>query len=119
MFRGKLATGASDLCLFFFLMIRRPPRSTLFPYTTLFRSRRWITFGMPGTQMPAFGESAGGFLTPQQVDVLVAGMRARWNQEDHSGAADMPPYSSDVAGNAEHGQDIVQVSCSSCHQQGQ
>src|SRR5689334_25204742 len=30
------------LCLvvFFFLMIRRPPRSTLFPYTTLFRSSR-------------------------------------------------------------------------------
>src|SRR5258708_16537135 len=36
---------------FFFLMIRRPPRSTLFPYTTLFRSmrslvmtgRRWTT----------------------------------------------------------------------------
>src|SRR6266480_7816823 len=27
------------LCIFFFLMIRRPPRSTLFPYTTLFRSR--------------------------------------------------------------------------------
>src|SRR6266581_8047888 len=27
-------------CGFFFLMIRRPPRSTLFPYTTLFRSRR-------------------------------------------------------------------------------
>src|SRR6266536_5771681 len=41
--------------LFFFLMIRRPPRSTLFPYTTLFRSIRrpaapghlddWILFG--------------------------------------------------------------------------
>src|SRR5256885_11816993 len=29
-----------DPFLFFFLMIRRPPRSTLFPYTTLFRSRR-------------------------------------------------------------------------------
>src|SRR3712207_6861895 len=29
--------GRSRLCLFF-LMIRRPPRSTLFPYTTLFRS---------------------------------------------------------------------------------
>src|SRR2546429_4059472 len=27
------------ISLFFFLMIRRPPRSTLFPYTTLFRSR--------------------------------------------------------------------------------
>src|SRR2546422_8253565 len=29
-----------DISSFFFLMIRRPPRSTLFPYTTLFRSRR-------------------------------------------------------------------------------
>src|SRR2546426_3881573 len=28
----------SGATLFFFLMIRRPPRSTLFPYTTLFRS---------------------------------------------------------------------------------
>src|SRR6476646_4284836 len=28
----------SILSFFFFLMIRRPPRSTLFPYTTLFRS---------------------------------------------------------------------------------
>src|SRR3712207_7197220 len=28
--------------LFFFLMIRRPPRSTLFPYTTLFRSRKSV-----------------------------------------------------------------------------
>src|SRR5260221_6554822 len=32
---------STDLdCFFFFLMIRRPPRSTLFPYTTLFRSLR-------------------------------------------------------------------------------
>src|SRR6266702_6498778 len=31
--------GSFDLFIFFFLMIRRPPRSTLFPYTTLFRSR--------------------------------------------------------------------------------
>src|SRR5688572_32351192 len=28
-----------NLFLFFFLMLRRPPRSTLFPYTTLFRSK--------------------------------------------------------------------------------
>src|SRR6266508_6371852 len=31
--------------LFFFLMIRRPPRSTLFPYTTLFRSQRCLRPG--------------------------------------------------------------------------
>ncbi len=80
--------------------------------------RRWITFGMPGTQMPAFGETAGGFLTPQQIDVLVVGMRARWNQKDHYAAADMPPYSSDVVGNPDHGQDVVRESCASCHQQG-
>src|SRR2546426_4979213 len=36
-FRTLAAFGL--LFLFFFLMIRRPPRSTLFPYTTLFRSR--------------------------------------------------------------------------------
>src|SRR3712207_8983914 len=33
------------ICFFFFLMIRRPPRSTLFPYTTLFRSARARTSG--------------------------------------------------------------------------
>src|SRR2546430_6978790 len=31
--------AATSYLIFFFLMIRRPPRSTLFPYTTLFRSR--------------------------------------------------------------------------------
>src|SRR2546429_8725413 len=34
-------------CFFFFLMIRRPPRSTLFPYTTLFRSRLSKAVGAP------------------------------------------------------------------------
>src|SRR5438094_10364088 len=33
--------------LFFFLMIRRPPRSTLFPYTTLFRSVHRRDLGTP------------------------------------------------------------------------
>src|SRR5687767_15608733 len=43
---------------FFFLMIRRPPRSTLFPYTTLFRSR-----GRPGRGLlPALGSRARPFL---------------------------------------------------------
>src|SRR5687768_17793250 len=33
-----LSPSFAPLMIFFFLMIRRPPRSTLFPYTTLFRS---------------------------------------------------------------------------------
>src|SRR2546430_11231409 len=40
---------------FFFLMIRRPPRSTLFPYTTLFRSRILRMSRKAGTAFfPAF-----------------------------------------------------------------
>src|SRR5258708_39328139 len=35
-----LVISVNNQLFFFFLMIRRPPRSTLFPYTTLFRSRR-------------------------------------------------------------------------------
>src|SRR3954464_12304107 len=38
-FSRALSPAVSCVC-FFFLMIRRPPRSTLFPYTTLFRSTR-------------------------------------------------------------------------------
>src|SRR2546425_3075513 len=33
-----VSSQLSSMISFFFLMIRRPPRSTLFPYTTLFRS---------------------------------------------------------------------------------
>src|SRR5476651_400096 len=43
-------------CFFFFLMIRRPPRSTLFPYTTLFRSldeRGGLARAPPGEDRPA------------------------------------------------------------------
>src|SRR5690242_21628313 len=36
------------MCFLFFFMLRRPPRSTLFPYTTLFRSRQTWNDGMPG-----------------------------------------------------------------------
>src|SRR5947209_14314651 len=44
--------------LFFFFMIRRPPRSTLFPYTTLFRSLGWDgtrywTVQAPGIHYPS------------------------------------------------------------------
>src|SRR5258707_14182299 len=50
--------------LFFFLMIRRPPRSTLFPYTTLFRS---VLSGICEIRWGARGESvahakAGDFI---------------------------------------------------------
>src|SRR3990170_8413096 len=36
--KGGIVDGLAVRFWYFFLMIRRPPRSTLFPYTTLFRS---------------------------------------------------------------------------------
>src|SRR3954466_8623496 len=45
--------------LFFFLMIGRPPRSTLFPYPTLFRSKRCLA----PTSAPAIGASRRLFCT--------------------------------------------------------
>src|SRR6266567_4656744 len=50
--RGKFLLLARSL--FFFLMIRRPPRSTLFPYTTLFRSTQATGWPLPGFVAPAF-----------------------------------------------------------------
>src|SRR2546422_2295160 len=48
------------LSLFFFLMIRRPPRSTLFPYTTLFRSRAACSSSWTGCSIcPASNRGAG------------------------------------------------------------
>src|SRR4030066_892249 len=45
--------------LFFFLMIRRPPRSTLFPYTTLFRSERARERGAQAAERGAEGAEDG------------------------------------------------------------
>src|SRR5437899_10584479 len=49
---------ASVFFFFFFLMLLRPPRSTLFPYTTLFRSRRCEWPGVSPTGLPGRGARA-------------------------------------------------------------
>src|SRR2546430_17095140 len=56
---------------FFFLMIRRPPRSTLFPYTTLFRSflrrrRRWSSLCSIQRHRCEYGQRAT--TTPTPID---------------------------------------------------
>src|SRR2546427_6210502 len=48
---------------FFFLMIRRPPRSTLFPYTTLFRSHCRLSHPRARSGLPRPGASRGLFGT--------------------------------------------------------
>src|SRR3712207_7715802 len=57
--------------VFFFLMIRRPPRSTLFPYTTLCRSLRpfgraeVVLDARPAAGLPGGLEAAAGVVDPQ------------------------------------------------------
>src|ERR1051325_6813725 len=71
---------ASPLCgwavrfvVFFFLMIRRPPRSTLFPYTTLFRSMR---------------ADARGFVSQPLVSILMPVFDTR--SEEHTSELQSP-----------------------------
>src|SRR2546428_13236821 len=52
------AAAVTYIC-FFFLMIRRPPRSTLFPYTTLFRSQPHHPGNRTGFPQDLRGERGG------------------------------------------------------------
>ena len=79
--------------------------------------KKWITSGMPGTQMPAFGESAGGFLTERQVDVLVSGMRRNWSLGQLAALQSAPPYAPGLEGDATRGGQIYKSDCLSCHRQ--
>src|SRR2546427_9207892 len=75
---------------FFFLMIRRPPRSTLFPYTTLFRSRDEMTTGwneINGRGANYRYDQAGFILTQPNVgnSVLIRNnARVRLRSEEHT-----------------------------------
>src|SRR5690349_23794272 len=65
---------------FFFLMIRRPPRSTLFPYTTLFRSGHGMKVAVVG---------GGSTYTPELVDGMAwlagrAGISELVRSEEHT-----------------------------------
>src|SRR5436190_8018868 len=70
----------------FFLMIRRPPRSTLFPYTTLFRSER-----MPH-DLSHLGFLAGqiGRLITISTTPVIAGDQSDQQGDRKSGSAGMP-----------------------------
>src|SRR3989442_13623270 len=63
-----LRTKHARISTFFFLMIRRPPRSTLFPYTTLFRSTSF-TASASGTELcDASTTRSGAVLASGEVD---------------------------------------------------
>src|SRR5258708_33438615 len=70
---------------FFFLMIRRPPRSTLFPYTTLFRSgwRRGLH------RLQTFADGLGG---PPLEAACFHGARQPLRSEEHTSELQSPDH---------------------------
>lgn len=77
--------------------------------------RKWISGGMPGTEMPAFAQSEGGMLTDAQVNALVRGMRKEWLEANAFGAAVPPKYSETAEGDAHRGAQIYEARCAACH----
>src|SRR3712207_8007888 len=74
---------------FFFLMIRRPPRSTLFPYTTLFRSiaaENSMGFHAPQEATRILGESMDYFRQAQlhTARLLPPGTKVPVRSEEHT-----------------------------------
>ena len=77
--------------------------------------RKWISGGMPGTEMPAFAQSAGGMLTDTQIAALITSMRKQWSQPNALGGATPPPYAQTNAGDAHRGAAGYQAHCAMCH----
>src|SRR5690242_21165069 len=71
------------LCFFFFLMIRRPPRSTLFPYTTLFRSVTGIPVAGLAAEVAAFAIPVGTTRSPQS-NAPMSVLRSAMRSEEHT-----------------------------------
>jgi len=74
---------------------------------------RVISQGVAGTAMPPFVRSAGGYLSPDQVAILVTGMRRRWKTGGPLDGA--PPYASDTPGDPSQGAAVFAQSCAPCH----
>lgn len=75
---------------------------------------RITTDGIADTAMPAFGLANGGPLTPEQVKLLVAGMRTRWGKPDALAGTTAPPLVG-APGNPQAGAAVYTTFCARCH----
>jgi cytochrome c oxidase cbb3-type subunit 3/ubiquinol-cytochrome c reductase cytochrome c subunit len=74
-----------------------------------------IAAGVPGKLMPPFAKSAGGMLTDRQVAVIAQGMMTEWNKPASITSESVPPYSTTLMGDREHGRQAFITSCARCH----
>ena len=77
--------------------------------------RNYITNGGPGGLSPAFGTSAGGLLTDDQINAIVVGMRQRWARPAMLAGMTLPPYAASHPGDVSHGAAVYGQACASCH----
>ena len=77
--------------------------------------RRVIAQGVPQSMMPAFAKSYGGDLTDAQVDAIVRGIRADWNQGNALAGANAPPYADSGKGDVKAGEQVYASNCARCH----
>src|SRR3712207_7267424 len=68
----------------FFLMIRRPPRSTLFPYTTLFRSTRSVSASAAAASAHCPAPHTMPSPATTQMDAAVVRLRTLPRSEEHT-----------------------------------
>jgi len=75
-----------------------------------------IEHGRPGTAMPAFAESDGGPLDPNDIKALVSGIEREWAKPVSLGGATPPPYSAtNEAGDPVAGKRLFTRDCFACH----
>jgi cytochrome c oxidase cbb3-type subunit 3/ubiquinol-cytochrome c reductase cytochrome c subunit len=79
--------------------------------------RTTISDGIAGTLMPPHAVQNGGWMTDDQIDEIVSGMRAAWAATPPPYAADSPPiiHWSGQAGDAARGRTTFNTYCSECH----
>ncbi len=75
---------------------------------------RVIAGGVPNTAMPPFAQSAGGSLTDQQINIVIAGIRKNWAGPPGASAG-APSYSGSAAGDSSNGAQVYAANCQSCH----
>jgi cytochrome c oxidase cbb3-type subunit III len=74
-----------------------------------------VANGIRGTSMPAFAQTAGGFLTDEQINVITSGVFSRWERKGILDGTNPPSYASKTTGDAFHGEIVFGTYCASCH----
>src|ERR1700759_1443810 len=77
--------------------------------------RSVVANGVRGTSMPAFAQSAGGFLTDDQINVITSGMFSRWQRKGILDGANPPSYAAKTVGDVARGGIAFGTYCAACH----